>query len=336
MTHCWLVEYGVGEDRAILMADGHIVEARLRRHDSGPFVGEIVSGQMKLRPHAHLVLADGPDVQIRGPLRGRTEGQPCVAEITREAIGEISGDHSRVKPPSARLVDNGAEQHAPSLMHAVSGKYPAERHVLAPAPATDAFAMAGWYELIEQASSGMVAFTNGRLIVSPTPGMTVIDVDGSGPVRELSTLAARAAAEAILRLDIGGAIAIDFPSLELRADRQHVATIFDDAMHGPYERTAINGFGLMQIIRKRERPSLLEVFQYAPRRSGILTLLREAERQGNLHRYNLILDQSGLEILQNHPHWMEELQRRAGTAPNYVPGARDVHDYRLEHNLSQA
>ena len=57
-----------------------------------------------------------------------------------------------------------------------------------------------------------VGFTGGELRISPTPAMTLIDVDGYLPAQELAVLGASAAARAIRRLDIGGSIGIDFPT----------------------------------------------------------------------------------------------------------------------------
>jgi hypothetical protein len=81
---------------------------------------------------------------------------------------------------------------------------------------------AGWDDLIDEAMTGEIAFPRGGLCISPTPAMTLIDVDGSPPCPALALAAVPAIAAAILRLDIGGSIGIDFPTLAEKRDRQAV------------------------------------------------------------------------------------------------------------------
>ena len=78
---------------------------------------------------------------------------------------------------------------------------------------------AGWSELLESATSGVVTFDGGTLFVSPTPAMTLIDVDGWLPAAELACAAAGAAARVVRCWGIGGSIGIDFPTLASRAER---------------------------------------------------------------------------------------------------------------------
>ena len=69
------------------------------------------------------------------------------------------------------------------------------------------------------------------------------------------------AAKAIRRLDIGGSIGIDLPTAGSKASRQAAAAAIDDHLPQPFERTAVNGFGFVQIVRPRLRASLLELAQ---------------------------------------------------------------------------
>jgi hypothetical protein len=107
----------------------------------------------------------------------------------------------------------------------------------------------------------MITFAGGELRISPTPAMTLIDVDGYLPPEELAVLGSSEAALAVRRFDIGGSIGIDLPTVGSRAARQAAAAAVDDALPQPFERTAVNGFGFIQIVRPRLRASLVELAQ---------------------------------------------------------------------------
>src|SRR5690349_18119441 len=89
--------------------------------------------------------------------------------------------------------------------------------------------------------------------------MTMIDVDGWLVPVKLAQMGAWAAARAIRRLDIGGPVGIDFPSLKGREQRKAVDQILADYLPTPFEKTAINGFGFVQLVRPRIRASLVEL-----------------------------------------------------------------------------
>ena len=131
---------------------------------------------------------------------------------------------------------------------------------------------AGWSEVLEEATTGEIAFAGGALRMSLTPAMTLFDVDGDGAARcARDRRRARPWRAAIVRHGIGGSIGIDFPTLANKAQRQAVAEAIDAALPQPFERTAVNGFGFLQIVRRRRRASLPELLARrsasAPRRA---------------------------------------------------------------------
>ena len=99
-------------------------------------------------------------------------------------------------------------------------------------PRTSSLDAAGWNDLLEEARGGIVRFAGGELRISPTPAMTLIDVDGHLPPDELAVVGASAAARAIRRLDIGGSIGVDLPDRRRqggaasrgRRNRRHAAS----------------------------------------------------------------------------------------------------------------
>ena len=108
--------------------------------------------------------------------------------------------------------------------------------------------------------------------------MTLFDVDGDPPLGPLAVAAARAVAQAIRpprhrRLDRHR-----FPTLTNRDERQAVAAALDAALPRPFERTAVNGFGFLQIIRPRLRPSLPETLLHERAGADVRAALRAAER----------------------------------------------------------
>jgi hypothetical protein len=139
------------------------------------------------------------------------------------------------------------------------------------------FEQAGWSELLEEAATGEIAFAGGALRMSLTPAMALFDVDGSLAPPALALAGAQAAARAILRFGLGGSIGIDLPTLP-RDIRQQAAAAVDAILPQPFERTAVNGFGFLQIVRRRGRPSLPEILAADPTGAAARALLRRAER----------------------------------------------------------
>ncbi|WP_164115364.1 ribonuclease E/G [Sphingorhabdus sp. Alg239-R122] len=311
----WLYENGIGEERAALVRGSQIIKARIERAGDSIRPGAVLMAQLIRKigtgKRAIATLSTGEDVIISSFPGTLTEGQELRVRITRTAITEQGPEQGRYKYALAKGVgDDIALAPSPSLLEQIEADGTEVKHC--PAHGPDLLAKAGWNELLHEAQSGHVAFPGGTLEIVPTPAMAVVDVDGESAPRQLALNAAQAAAKAIERLSIGGNIGIDFPALPTKADRADVTIAVDQAMQGPFERTAVNGFGFMQIVRKYERPSLLQVVQDTPDLTALLDLLRCAQRDPGTSKLMLHLTAPMKAIWDEHEAWQAALVKQIG------------------------
>jgi ribonuclease G len=166
--------------------------------------------------------------------------------------------------------------------------------------------------LVEQARGGVATISGGELRISQTPAMTLIDVDGYLPPDELALLGAEEAARAIRRLDIGGSIGIDLPTISGKAERQAVGEAIDAILPKPFERTAMNGFGFVQIVRPRMRASLVELAQDRAAFEARALLRRVALEAPGPKR--LVAHPEVIAVLEDRPYWLDALSRQVGGA----------------------
>ncbi len=298
----WLVERGIGEERALLVEQGEVLAARLH------WPGALAVGQVEDAPLVHFDrarrrgiarFANGEEALIdRLPASSR-EGAPIRLEVTRAAIAELG----RLKRAQARP-SQADPRGAPALAEALA-------HDTLPVRTVRRFPAGAWEDLWGAAWTGEVGFSCGSLLFSVTPAMTVIDVDGSASPAALAQAAVAPLARAIRRLDLGGSIGIDFPSLARKEDRRMIDESLAAALAGwPHERTAMNGFGFVQLVARLERPSLLHRLMLSRAGAAARMLLRRAEQ----------VEEPGALLLTAHPavtaklseSWLDELKRRTG------------------------
>jgi hypothetical protein len=293
----WLIEHGIGETRAARMLAGGIAEMRIRRADDGVEAGEIWDARFvtKLSARRGIVRLADEDALIE-PLPVASEGGIVRVEVVREAIPE------RGRPRLAKVVARGAAGLRPGRVAQGPG-WPAGRVV---------DAIDGWDDAIGEAEAGVVGFDGGALTLSPTPAMTLIDVDGDLEPAALVLAGARAAAAAIMRFDIGGSIGVDLPTVRDRAVRAEAAALFDSVLPPPFERTAVNGFGFIHIVRPRPRASILERVHNAPVATAALALLRLAARSPGHGRRTLTARADVVDWLQRRPALVDALKARLG------------------------
>jgi len=293
----WLVEEGIGEHRALQVEGDHVVAARIE------WPGSLAAGLVE---DARLVqfdptarrgfarFANGEEALVDRLPPESSEGATVRLEVTRAALAE-SG---RLKRAQARPTSE-PPCTAPSLAEGLSAR------VVPRLPA------GLWEDVWTDAWSGEIAFSGGALLFAPTPAMTVVDVDGNAPSAQLARDAVQPLAAALRRLDLGGSIAVDFPSLAHKAQRREIDRLLGEALTGwPHERTAMNGFGLVQLVARLERPSLLHRLALSRAGAAARMLLRRAE----------LIPDAGALLLTARPEvatklredWLAELARRTG------------------------
>jgi len=306
----WLFEAGIGEARAALVDNGRIVEA-LIEPEGTLTVGTVLRGRLgeRLPGIGARVATDRGEILVSPVPAGVTQGASLGIEVVREAIPEPG----RAKPARA-VVSDAAPAAGPDLLARITASGLPVRRLLP--HQSDALEETGWSEVLDQASDGEIAFAGGALRMSPTPAMTLFDVDGYLPPEPLATAAAAAVAAAIRRLGIGGSIGIDFPTVSGKGSRQRIAAALDAGLAWPgapaFERTAVNGFGFLQIVRPRPRASLPEMLCADPVGAATRAALRSLERTppGGPARHRFPAAVAAR--LAAHPDWLAELARRTG------------------------
>lgn len=244
------------------------------------------------------VAASGEEILVDRLHQTACEGAVLRLAVTRAALGWAG----RFKRAQARPTDAPLAQ--PGLADGIRARGDAVRVVRR-------FRGAEWDALIDEALAGEVAFAGGTLLFAATAAMTTVDVDGDLPPPSLALAAVPPIASALQRFDLAGSVAIDFPTLAHKADRRAVDAALGAALADwPHERTAMNGFGLVQIVSRLERPSLVQLA--AGHRAAMVwrRLLRRAEGLDGTGRIELAIHPS-LERAVSAGH-LDELARRTG------------------------
>ncbi len=303
----WLYEAGIGEARAALVEDGCIVEAAIEP-EGVLAVGTVAAGRLvEILPgrQGRVTLATGGDVFLGRVPPGVTQGGALTVQVVREAIPE----RGRAKLPKA-VASEAAPVAGPDLLQRIMASGVPVRPMRSHEP--NALEAAGWSELLDEAVTGEIGFGPGALRMTATPAMTLFDVDGAPPHDALALAAARSVARAIRRHGIGGSIGIDFPTIEGKAARLAVAEAIDAELASPFERTAVNGFGFLQIVRPRPRASIPERLAADPVAAAARAALRQIERApvtaSRIHR----LAPAVYDRIIARPDWCAELARRTG------------------------
>ena len=303
----------LGETRVAVVEAGALVEMHLARIGDGLPAGSRVSARLsrKLGGRGVAILPSGEEAIIEPWPAGISEGAAIDVQIQRAAWREPGRPRlAKARLASARLARARPAWDAVPIL-SVQERLTAAGHALCPGW-PDSLA-AQWDDGWEAALLGRVLLPTGTLGFTPTPALVAVDVDGTGATLALD--AARAAARTIRLWGLGGAIVIDFPALADKAARLALAAAFDAAMgDAPFERTAVNGFGLMQIVCPRPGPSILERARLEPHANAGQELLAAALAETRPGAITLVARPSVAAWLASHPALLADLARKTGRA----------------------
>ncbi len=319
----WLYEAGIGERRAVLVEQGQIIAARIESDEDGIPPDSVVEARLGPRQgNGRTALArldNGQDLMLTRLPKGLSEGNRLLVHITRAPIPEPGNPKLAQAMPA---LPDEVPQLGPDLLARIAASGHAVRHCL-PHEA-DLFEQAGWSECLGEAETGLIAFPGGLLRMSLTPAMTIFDVDGDIAPGELARRAAKAVGEAIMRHDLAGSIGVDFPSVEGKAERLAVADLLDAVVQGPFERTGVNGFGFLQLIRPRRHISLPERVHGDVAGHRARQLLRLIAREHPPVAPDRVVPLAVQRWLDARPALVEQLRRVTGaplvfrTSPNHA------------------
>ena len=246
MTDLW-IDNAPGERRAALVVDDEIVEIHIQR-DLHPVLGQTGTGRIERKSPAgsYISAEDSQELLIRGKI-----DKPDGAEIGYTIIRESISEPGRIKPAEASWVELPVE--------VVDKEYlwnQRLRRLIDRAPAVESFS-----DAFDCAVAGSSQVGDVSIHFQRTKAGVVFDVDGIGDAFAINRVAAIEIARLLRLYQIGGMAIIDFVAVDSKSKRQEIADMFDSASQADgraFERSAVNGFGMMQVVRSRPRPSVLD------------------------------------------------------------------------------
>lgn len=193
-----------------------------------------------------------------------------------------------------------------------------------------AFEHYGVQEAIEEALSDQIMLPSGGWIsITPTPAMTVIDVNMGDAFKGRSASDAKvivnmeAALAALYHMrfqDIGGLIVIDFIDMTAKGATRELMGLIEKAAREdrvPVQHTGLSTFGMMEFARKRSGLSLRDRMHVAGRprmraEAAALDLLQKGLRIGQAPETGALVlsgPKPVLAWLKAHTHYTDTLQK---------------------------
>lgn len=308
-------QHRLGETRLALWRGGRLDAMGMARDGDGAVAGERWCVQLRRRSgdRGFASAPSGEEILVAPWPAAGTEGALWIVDIKRQAWPEPG----RQRLAKAVPVGPGSAPGrigAPCPRPAIAGQAgPAAAHW--PEPVAEA-----WDQAFEEAELGRVGFNGGTLHFTPTPAFVAVDVDGDGP--DLAVAAARELARRIRLWGIGGPVVADLP-VHTRDERQRAAAALDHGLAGlSFERTAVNGFGLIEIVLPRIGPSILERARLQPDATDALRLLWQAIAEPHPGAIDLVCRPAVARWLDDRRDLVVEAARRSGRPLHLVAEPR--------------
>ena len=304
-------------------------------------IGETLTAEVEAGQLVALHLARDADPLPLGSVHEAIVRERIGARLKVDILGEQAwliaapnpswGTRLQVRVVRAPIPEPGKVKPAHVVEHRGLAPAVLEAALLDPFP--DDWQVEEWCDC---AVSGVVPIPGGALSLERTRAGLVIDVDGHGP--DLNLRAAEGVARLLRLFQVGGNVMVDFVSTDSRHLRQEVDATLDEALRKdprPFERTAMNGFGLVQIIRPRTGASLIDQLCGTQRNRLSLetqmhALLWDAARSKGIGKRTLTARGSIIDAISARPELVEELRDRIAAPVDLArdekaPGHGHVH-----------
>lgn len=331
MTYRCVIDEAIGETRAAIWAGKTQVELYTRRHSEAdhPRRGDHFAGRVrrieKSLGAAFIDLGREPDGFLKfttAPNAPRlTEGLRIDVEISREAE---SGKGPVVKFLKSNPDAKPGRIKGQSLEDFIAARFP-----------DTTFEYAKVNSLVEAIQTEISIPGGGMLIIERTKALTAIDIDSGNAPSPFAV--AKAACPVIahqLRLrGIGGLVAIDFPNLRQRRQREDIQQVLSEAFTNDPNTIKIaplSRFGVIEMTRARIGRSLDEI---CLDRAGNLSAetqalesLRRLEQEGRVNpgaKLTMTLDRNVYDwLFSDKIDWITALTDRLGSRFEIIEGAK--------------
>ena len=256
-----VIDEGIGETRAAVYEGRNLVELYIRRWSerNRPQAGDVFLGRIDTvdvgMGAAYVELGSGKPGFLKfsdAPKAPRFQnGQYVDVEVTREG-GRDKGPVLRFRSVAEKKKPGPISQL--SLSDRISKRFQGDI----------AFEAASVSSLLQVCDTEIALPGGGDIAIEPTRALIAVDVDrGSGKNGfDVSKAAAIEVARQLRLRGLGGLIAIDFPNLRQKRQREDLLSVMTDAVSkdpNPVKIAPLSRFGVMELTRQKQERAIDEI-----------------------------------------------------------------------------